>query len=374
MRLARLALAASAATLALTSACLNDRPVTALGSDGALALRIATASYQQPKQSIQVSISFLQYGGAAGAQLGPYELFDHTYYTDSGLNRVAATFPLAKCLDYFTPDALGPYCDVDIAITLRTDTLILDQSWLYGVRVRPGVVTQTDSVYVGAARPQPPVTSGKPQRGVRVETGLVRYVISGSDVNGDITFALSEIMDSTGCLCNTTRQFFPHRYATITGADPPLYTVVPGVTAMQYYAQLADAAGNTSYPAEAAGVDPPNGQVAPFVYAVTSDTTVDSIFVSATGFSSLSSTQQVEFVVRSVPNQLATDTIYMVCTLAAPGQFSTVAGGCPRVGPRFTAAFVVAVPVDSLSGGGSGASCGLGLICNFGTIYPRRQR
>ena len=76
---------------------------------------------------------------------------------------------------------------------------------------------------------------------------------------------------------------------------------------------------------------------------------------------------------RSVPNIYNVDTVYMVCTVPAPGTFISVSGSCPRVGPHFTAALVVAVPVDSIVGGGYGVSCALGAACNIGTVYPQRR-
>ena len=257
---------------------------------------------------------------------------------------------------------------MQVQLTLRSDTTIVATQYLYSIRVRPGVVTAADSVYFR------PLTTGNAQRGIKVSADLVSYRLDASSAFGGIVKMSTYIIDSAGCFCNTTTQFFDHAYPSISGGTPALYAVIPGLTAMQYYAQVVDAHGNVSYPAEQQGVDPPNGNVAPYVYALTSDTTRDSILVSATGFSVLASTERIDFVVRSLPNQVAQDTIYMVCSIAAPGQFSTATGGCRRVGPAFTAAMVVAVPVDSLSGAGFGASCTLGLICNYGTVYPQRRR
>jgi len=379
MRIARLAVAAPLAVLVLSSACLNDRPVNGLGDKAALALRViapkpattANASTAPaPQQSVEVFVGIGCYNCATTgkAPLAPGVLFDQTYPVGSGTQRIAATFPLGPCNGYYPPDNLGPYCDVEVQITLRSDSTVVATQYLYSIRVRPGVVTQTDSVFFGA------LTTGNAQRGVKVAADMVAYRLDASSAFGGIVMASTWIIDSTGCYCNTTTQFFGQAYPSISGGTPALYAVVPGLTAMQYYAQVIDVHGNTSYPAEQQGIDPPNGNVAPYVYAVTSDTTTDSLLVSATGFSVLASTQQIDFVVHSLPNQFAQDTIYMVCSVAAPGQFSTAAGGCRRSGPHFTAAMVDAIPVDSIYGAGFGANCGLGLVCNYGTIYPQRRQ
>jgi hypothetical protein len=209
---------------------------------------------------------------------------------------------------------------------------------------------------------------------VKVAADMVSYRLDASSAFGGIVKASTWIIDSTGCYCNTTTQFFDHAYPSIIGGTPALYAVIPGLTAMQYYTQVVDVHGNTSYPPEQQGIDPPNGNVAPYLYSLTSDTTTDSLRVSASGFSTLASTERIDFVVHSLPNQFAQDTIYMVCSVPAPGTFITVTGGCVRSGPHFTAAMVDAVPVDSLYGAGFGANCGLGLVCNYGTVYPLRRR
>jgi len=376
MRFARSALAAPAAVLALTSACLNDRPVNGLGDRAAIALRVlaptpatSASSIPAPQQTVEVSVGIGCYNcNVTGKALAPGQLFDQTYPIGSGLQRVAATFPLAPCHGFYAPDNLGPYCAVNIIVTLRSDTTILSTQYVYNLIVRPGVVTAADSVYFGA------LTTGLSQRGINTRAGVVRYTLSASSAFGGIASTIATLIDSTGCYCGTTYQYFGGALTAISVGTPGLYVTVPGATAAQYQAQVVDIHGNVSAPAESQGIDFPNGNLAPDAYIVTSDTTADSLLVTAGGFSATASTQQVDFVVRSVPNASNLDTIYMVCSVPAPGQFSTVSGGCKRSGPHFTAALVVAVPVDSIVGGGFGVSCALGLACNIGSVYPQRRR
>ena len=51
-------------------------------------------------------------------------------------------------------------------------------------------------------------TTGSPVRGVKVEAGLVWYGMDASSAFGGITAAIATIIDSTGCHCNTTTQYF----------------------------------------------------------------------------------------------------------------------------------------------------------------------
>jgi hypothetical protein len=135
------------AVLILASACLNDRPVAPRDS-GALALKVALPA-QSGKQTVELLVYYYPYSDRRIGALGQYDVFDQTYHTQSGYTRIAANFPLADCLQYFVPDALGPYCDVNVAATLRIDSVFVDQQTIYGLRVRPGVTTQADSLFLG---------------------------------------------------------------------------------------------------------------------------------------------------------------------------------------------------------------------------------
>ena len=134
--------------LILASACLNDRPV-APRDGAALAMRVALPQGSPGKQTVQLVISFYPYNDRRIGAQGQFELFDHTYHTESGYTRIAANFSLAGCLQYFIPDALGPYCDVNIDASLRINDKLVDEQTLYGLRVRPGVTTQADTLILG---------------------------------------------------------------------------------------------------------------------------------------------------------------------------------------------------------------------------------
>jgi hypothetical protein len=156
--------------LILAGACLSDRPVAPRGSDGSLALRVnasRTAAPAQVKQSVDVLIYYVVPDDIANADVST-QLFHQTYPTNSGFTRVTANFPLSSCLALFPQDALGAYCDVNVQVSLLEDSAVADQQIQYGLRVRPGVVTNADSVTLGVAN-APPVLTGTPARGLLVD-------------------------------------------------------------------------------------------------------------------------------------------------------------------------------------------------------------
>ena len=117
----------------------------------ALAVRVALPQGKPGKQTVQLVVSYNPYDDRRIGAQGQFDLFDHTYHTESGYTRIAANFSLAQCLQYFFPDVLGPYCDVDVDATLRIDDIVMDEQTLYGLRVRPGVTTQADTLILGYA-------------------------------------------------------------------------------------------------------------------------------------------------------------------------------------------------------------------------------
>ena len=156
------------AALILASACLSDRPVAPRGTDGALTVRVAVPDVV--KQSVSVLVTYSPYDGDAvppADSVSPYQLFQQSYSTAPGFTRVTANFSLARCLSQYPPDEFGPYCDVAVQLQLLSDSAVVDARTLYPVRVRPGVVTTTDTVTLGAANAAPMLT-GTPARGVLV--------------------------------------------------------------------------------------------------------------------------------------------------------------------------------------------------------------
>jgi hypothetical protein len=361
--------------LILAGACLSDRPVAPRGSDGSLALRVnasRTVAPAQVKQSVDVLIYYVVPDDIANADVST-QLFHQTYPTNSGFTRVTANFPLSSCLALFPQDALGAYCDVNVQVSLLEDSAVVDQQIQHGLRVRPGVVTNADSVTLGVAN-APPVLTGTPARGLLVDppTHLVWYGVTGTDQNADISGAVAVVVDSSSGSPSTTTQFFAQPLGAVgIAAGPSLYAVGPPA-AMSYRTQLVDAQANVSN-ADSAGIDQPDPASAPYVFYAQNTVTTDSIAVLAQWSSGGAPMRAVEFVVRTYSG-IGVDTVYMVCTIAVPDQKGTVSGTCPRVGRAFTSALITAVPLDSAGTMGYGITCDLGESCGGGVVVPRRVR
>ena len=132
-----------AASLLLATACLNDRPV-APKDTGVLALRVAAPA--QVKQTVEIRVWYYPVGDAKTGALGLYDLFDQVFNTSSGFTKITAAFSLDPCRSVNPPDAIGPYCFVNVEATLRSDATVVDQQTIYNLVLRPGVVTQTDTL------------------------------------------------------------------------------------------------------------------------------------------------------------------------------------------------------------------------------------
>jgi hypothetical protein len=350
---------------ALTLAgCLNDTPVAPTHAKVSLNVSFQAVPAQQ---SLRVEVYV-----PVPENETSISLFDQTFSIRDGQQQLSTSFDLRPCLSQFAPDDSGPYCDVYIDLQLLAGGVVSDERGAGPVRVRPGQVAQAPQLFLVAGNNAPVVSSV--DTAVLVESGLVKFRVTGADQDGDLLTVTDSILDANNAVVGVTTSTFGQPRASFHGE---LYSFVRQFTEPQTIrVAMGDYKSNlgssVSVPLEISS----GGVIG--VFGVRTDTTADSVQVEFSMFDESQTSDSVEVVFRNQPSDTSTaDTLYFVCA----GKFATdsTSGnshiGCKRQVP-FTQAIAIVVPVTPEGDWGSGARCGVPGDClgSFRRVRDGRLR
>lgn len=311
---------------------MKDAPVGPRAASVSLKVQFQNGT---PGEEIRVSIASF----VPDSEVASDSLFNGTFPVTSAAQNLTVQFDLSRCINRFPPDDLGPYCLIEVSLSLMNNGVVQDQQFLGSMVVRPGQVVAAQPVVLTAGNNPPAITTLDTAR--VVESALIRYQLTGNDPDGDLTtLQATDIVNGNPDL-ETPYTFFPP-LATINGVFYAFQTTFAGANEIEV--SLSDSKFNSSaldsVPALA-----PNGNV--FIDSVSVDTTADSIVVNATP--AVDSLEMVFF-------DPALQSVAFVCGGAAPPDLTTNHFACKRPA-TFTSATVVLVPVDFAGNPGGGLRC-----------------
>ena len=328
---------ASLVAALLGAACMKDGPAAPSGTQASLRIR-----FQSGTTGEQVQVRIV--GIIPDSETAGTLLLEQTYPAAANTSQVTAVFDLTPCLAQGQSDSQGAFCTIQATVTLLDKGAVLDQRFLGQMQVRPGQTVQTDPVILVAGSNPPVITAN--DTGRQVETGLIRYHITGSDPDGDLTGLFSTDIADAASDRNTQIDFFPP-LRTIDGTYYAFET--PFAQANQLATFVFDSKFNSSQ-LDTIPVGFAIGDA--FVDSMSVDTTADSVIVDV-----VSTSDSVEIVLRN-PDDGRPDTLYSVCGGSQTLQGVTRRFACGRAVP-FTQALAIAVPIDPLGRAGTGLRCGV---------------
>lgn len=325
------------ALVALASAaCFRDAPVGPRG--GAVSLKV---QFQTGSAGDAIHIAVLTF--VPEREAPPDTLYQTTVQATTGQQTITAPLDLSRCLSNFAPDSIGPYCLINVDLQLLQEGTVVAEQFGGSIVVRPGQVAQTQPVILTAGNTPPTITSTDTARWV--DPALLRYHITGTDPDGDITSLVAtdiwnEVPDRT-----TTVSFYPP-LGTIDGWYYAFETDNAGATAVQVY--LSDSKYSISQ-IDTISYGFPNGDVG-FVTDVIVDSTKDSVITQF----HVGGADSAEIVVVSA----ALDSLYYVCggSFVPDSTLHRVACGRPAA---FTQALAIVVPFDAAGRPGNGTRCAI---------------
>lgn len=337
-------------------ACLNDAPSAPRSSSLSLRVTFQTATAGQ-------AIRWIVGGVIPQQELVADTLLDRTVAAATGEQKLDAQVDLTPCLGLVPPDSLGPYCVLNIEVQLINADTVADDIGLGFYTARPGTVVQPAPVVLTAGANPPVITATDTARWV--EWGLMRYGLTASDPDGDITYQYA-----TGYVTGTA--FTPDK-TTYQTYYPPLRTMSAPQYAFETYlngpesvvVQLYDSRFDAS-PVDTIPASYPVGSA--FIDTLQVTKTADSVI--ARFYDLYGTSDSAELVLRNVDDSVRTDSLYFVCG----GKFAPTTGAirmaCPLQVP-FTQGVAILVPIDSTGNAGQGLRCTVGQAQCIGVLGRR---
>ena len=316
----------------LASACMKDAPVGPRAGTVSMKVQFQNG---RPGEEIRVSIASF----VPDSEEALDSLFNGTFPVTSATQDLTVQFDLSACINRFPPDDLGPYCLIEVSLSLLNNGVVQDQQFLGSMVVRPGQVVAAQPVVLTAGNNPPAITTLDTAR--VVESALIRYQLTGNDPDGDLTTLQATDIVNGNPDIETPYTFFPP-LANIGGVFYAFQTNFAGANEIEV--SLSDSKFNSSS-LDSVPALPPNGDV--FIDSVSVDTTADSIIVNANP-----AVDSLELVFLD-PNL---QTVSFVCGGAAPPDFTANHFACKRPA-TFTSSTVVVVPIDFGGNPGNGLRC-----------------
>jgi hypothetical protein len=241
------------------------------------------------------------------------------------------------------------YCFVNLEFILRADTLVIDQQNIGSFKVRPGDRLANVPVSLTVGVNPPAMTLGN---ATLVDSGLVRYVLSASDPDGNLKSVNAFYYDSIPVIFGFGyEQFFDVR-PTFLGPlylfmTPPAAIVAPRLTVTVF-----DSKSATS-PVESTLVVFP-ARLAPVASGVTATKASSGIQVNFTVTDIDTNPERVEVLFHSVPDSTNNflDSLFSTCLRPIPQGDGPKSVSCAPFGQRKAAVYVI--PFDKTNVGQAG--------------------
>jgi hypothetical protein len=356
----RLFVLAAAAVAVAAVACLDDRPVASGTSVQLLIVpslsraRTAVAGLPGVAGTPVIEVHAYTYGQFENT----IDLLRAKLPVDTAPRRHLLTIDLLPCLEAQTRATGGGgslACQMYLELTLRVDTLILDQQYRY-ITARPGQVIG-GLPFTLTVSSNPPVLTV--DSAVLVDSTLLRYVVTASDPDGNLVQFTGFYSDSIGAF-PSYRSVYHTFFDVVPAFSGPLYQVLnPGASGQltrRLYLNAYDSKGASDgavYDSLDVGFP---GQTAPIASNVTPTFGLQGIRVTFTVTDPDSNPSRVDVLFHSIPDSLNNylDTLFSVCSAAIPQGNGLKSVTCPPLLlPRRVQVFVV--PFDN-TGAGTAAS------------------